>query len=129
MTLAGPRRAEEERILVGRDEASRGEGEDEGAIDLPVEVEVEGVERLARVAEASLGTAASKEPILAPDELVGDERRDEIERDQALRLGLAEPRLEPVGHAGEPELAEGAVEFGEGHSGISFSARRSMRSR
>jgi hypothetical protein len=129
MTFAGPGRAEEERVLVGRDEAAGGKREDEGAVDLAVEVKVEGVERLAGVPEAGLRAPASEEPILAADELIGDERGDEIERHQPLGLGLTEPGLEPVGHAGEPQLTERTVEFSEGHSRISFSARRSMRSR
>ena len=73
--------------------------------------------------------AALEEPILPPDELVADERGDEVERRQPLGLRLAEAGFEDVGHAGEAELAQRAVEFGEGHSGVSLSVRRSMRSR
>ena len=76
-----------------------------------------------------MGPPALEESVLAADEFVGDERGDEIERGQALGLGLAEAGFEGHGHAGETQLAEGAVEFGEGHSGLSFSVWRSMRSR
>src|SRR5207244_7812918 len=84
MTLARAGRSEEERVLVGRDEAAGGEREDGAAVDLAVEVKVEGFEGLARVPEASLRPAAGQEPILAADEFVGDERRDEIKGRQPV---------------------------------------------
>ena len=51
MTLAGAGRAEEESVLTPIDELAGGELEDEAAIHLLVEVEVEGVEGLARLAK------------------------------------------------------------------------------
>ena len=48
MALAGAGRAEEERVLVLGDEAAGGELEDEAAVHLLVEVEVEGVEASCR---------------------------------------------------------------------------------
>ena len=48
MALAGAGRAEEEPVLVLGDEAAGGELEDEPAIELPVEVEIEGVEASCR---------------------------------------------------------------------------------
>jgi hypothetical protein len=60
-------------------------------------------------------------------ELVADERRDEVDGRQSLGLGLAQAHLEDVGHAGEAELAERAIEFDEVHAGLL--GRRSMRSR
>ena len=122
MALAGAGRAEEERVFALRDEAAGGELEDEGPVELLVEVEIEGVEGLVGVAEAGVGPPAGEEPILAADELIADERRDEVERRQPFGLRLAEPGLQDVGHAGEAELAEGAIEFGQGHSGVSCSA-------
>ena len=47
VALAGAGRPEEERVLVLGDEAAGGELEDEAAVHLLVEVEVEGVEGLA----------------------------------------------------------------------------------
>ena len=98
-------------------------------LHLLVEVEIEGVERLAGIAEAGLGAAAVEEAILAADELIADERGDEVEGGRALGLRLAEAGLEGIGHAGEAELAERAVEFGQRHSGSPSAATRSMRSR
>jgi hypothetical protein len=65
VALAGAGRAEEERILGRGEEVSGGEVEDQGAVHLLVEVEVEAVERLALVAEASLLDAPSDQPIAA----------------------------------------------------------------
>jgi hypothetical protein len=58
MALPRAGRAEEEPVVVLGDEAAGGEFEDEAAVELLVEVEIEGVERLADVAEAGLLEAA-----------------------------------------------------------------------
>ena len=121
MALAGARGAEEEAVLVLRDKAAGGELEDEAAIHLLVEVEVKGVERLARVAEGGLLEAPVEEPILAPEQLVAHERGEEVDGSQRVGLGLEQPRLEARRHAGEPELAERALQFDEVHLGISSS--------
>ena len=130
VALAGAGWAEEERVFVRGDEAAGGELEEAGAVHLLFEVEVEDVERLARIAEAGVRPPAVEEPVLTADELVDDERRDEVERGHPLGLCLAEARFEGGGHAGEAELAEG--EFGEGHSWRSrrrarFGGRMTMR--
>ena len=70
VALPGAGRPEEQAVLVRGDEAAGGELEDEPAIHLLVEVEVEGVEGLAAVTEAGLRDAAGEEPILAAQELV-----------------------------------------------------------
>ncbi len=54
VALAGAGWAEEDSVFGSLDEAPRGEIEDEGTIGLRVELEVEAVEGLLRVAEASL---------------------------------------------------------------------------
>ena len=73
MTLAGAGWSEKERVLVLRDEASGRELEDELAIHLLVEVEVEDVERLAVVAKRGVLDAATEQPILALNQLVLDD--------------------------------------------------------
>ena len=72
-------RPQEEAVLVLGDEAAGGELEDEAAVHLGVEVEVEGVEGLAAVAEAGLLDAALEEPVLAAEQLVLDERGEEVD--------------------------------------------------
>ena len=49
------------------------------------------------VAEAGLLVAAGEEPVLAAEQLVGDE----VEGDHLVELSLAQPCLEHVGHAGQ----------------------------
>ncbi len=129
MALAGARRAEEEAVLVLRDEAAGGEFEDEPAIHLLVELEVEGVERLAHVPKAGLLEAAVEEPILTPEQLVADERGEEVDRGELLGLRLEQSRLEAGGHARAAELAEDALQFDEIHVGISSWVLWAMTSR
>ena len=115
----GPRKSTSSRW---RDEAGGGELVDQRAVHLLVEVEIEGVERAVGVAKARLLEAPVEEAILAAQQLVADERGDEVERRLALGLRLAEPRFEDVGHAGEAELAQRAIEFDEVHVGVSCRA-------
>ncbi|MGB7219767.1 MAG: hypothetical protein WBD07_13295 [Vicinamibacterales bacterium] len=54
--------------------------------------------------KARLDVAALEESILATEELVADQRRDEIDRRQFVGLGLAQPRFEDGRHAREAEF-------------------------
>jgi hypothetical protein len=120
VTLPRARPAEEEPVLPLGDEATGGELEDEGAVHLLVEVEIEGVERLAGIAEAGLFEATLEEPVLALQQLVLDEGGQEVDRGELLGLGLEEPAFEAGGHAGAAELAGGALQFDERHVGTSW---------
>jgi hypothetical protein len=60
-------RAEEEDVLAAGDEVAGGELEDDAPVHLLVEVHVEGVERLPRVAEPGLLDPAVEEPVLAAE--------------------------------------------------------------
>lgn len=125
MALARARRPEQQHVFALADEARRGQLIDERAIHLLVEVEIEGAERAIAVAEARLFDPPRKESILSAHELVGDERRDEVDGRELLGLRLAQSRLEHVGDARKAQLAQRAVEFGEIHSSV----LRWMRSR
>ena len=127
MALAGPGRSEEESVFALGDEAGGGELEDERAVDLLVEGEVEAVERAVGISEAGLLVAPGEQPVLAALEFVGDERGDQVERGHLLDLSLLQTRVEDVGHSGEAEFAERLVEFDEIHDGSPV--LRSMRSR
>ena len=59
---------------------------------------------------------AREKSIFTPTQLVRDERRDEIERGQPFGLSVAQPRLEDIGHAGEPEFTKRTIELDERHS-------------
>jgi hypothetical protein len=128
MALAGAGRAEEEPVLVLGDEAAGRQLEDEPAIELPIEVEIEGVQRLAHVTEAGLFEAAVEQPVLASKELVTDERGEEVDRGEVLGLRLQQPWLQAGGHAGAAKLTQGALEFEDVHELASW-ALRAMTSR
>ena len=68
-----------------------------------------------------------EQPVLAAQEFVGDQRRHEIDRREAIGLRLSQAGFEDGGHAGEAEFAEGVIEFNEIHCGSPVV--RSMRSR
>ncbi len=109
-----------------RDEAAGRELKNQRAIHLLVEGEIKRVERATRIAEAGLRAAAFEQAILSALQLVIHEHRDEIKRREPLGLRMAQARFQHVGHAGEPELAEGAIQFEEIHAVV---ARCSMRAR
>jgi hypothetical protein len=100
---------------------------DQRAVHLLVEVEVERIERAVDITKAGLLEPTGDEPVLPADELIADQSRDEIEGGLFLRLRLPQARLEPIGHAREPQLAERVIEFDEIHDGSPVV--RSMRSR
>ena len=75
---AGP--AEEEPVLPLGDEATGRELEDDGPVHLFVEVEIEGIERLAGIAEAGVLDPTFEESILALQQLVLDEGGEEVDR-------------------------------------------------
>jgi hypothetical protein len=70
------------------DEAAGGELEHEPAIHFLVEVEVKGVEGFAAVAEAGLLDPPFEEAVLAAQELVLDERGEEVDGGQLGRLSF-----------------------------------------
>jgi hypothetical protein len=116
-------------VLVPGDEAAGGEFKDQPAIHLLVEVEIERVQGLPVVAEAGLRDAALEEPVLAAQELVLDERGEEVDGGQRRGLGLEQPRLEPGGHARAAELTQGVLQLDEVHVGISSWVLRAITSR
>ena len=127
VALARTGRAQKQGVLALGDEARGRELEDERAVDLRVEGEVEAVERAVGVTESGLLVPPGEQPVLAPLEFVVDERRDEVDGGHLLGLGLLQARVEHVGHAGEAELAQRLVEFDEIHDGSPV--LRSIRSR
>src|SRR5262249_12074568 len=103
--------------------------EDEASIHLLVEVEIGVVERLADVAKNRLLDATGEQAVLAPYELVCDERREKIDRHHFLRLRLQEARLERVGHSRQAQMPQCAAEFDLIHFVSPPSVMRVMRSR
>ncbi len=101
VTLPGARRTEEESVFSAIDELGGGELEDQAAIHLLVEVEIEGIEGLVRLAKQSVLGTALEQPIGSDGELVGDERGKEIDRSHVSALRFEDTRLEGLGHAAE----------------------------
>ena len=115
VALPGSRSAEKQRRLAPLDEVAGGQLEDEAAVHLAVEVEVEGVESLAAVAELRLLDAALEQAISTPGELVSDEGGEEIEGIEAGGARFEEPGLEHLRHAAQAQLAQGAGKLSEIH--------------
>ena len=95
-----------------------------------VEVEVEGVERLVGVAKLGLLESAQDEAVAASCELVGDERRGEVEGRMLVGLGFEDPCLDAFCHAAEAKGDHAAFELDEIHSVSPLGwVMREMRSR
>ena len=80
MAFPRPWWPEKERIFALRDKATGGQVVDERAIHLLVEIKVKAIERAIGIAEAGLFVPALEEPVLSTQELVGHQRRHEIDR-------------------------------------------------
>src|SRR5437762_459609 len=102
-------------VLARGEEAAGGEREDEVAVHLFVEGEVEAVEGLVGVAKLGLLEPAGEEAIGAAGEFVLEEEGEEVGVGAAIGLRLDEPRLEARGDAAEPEVAERGEEVRELH--------------
>ncbi len=88
MTLPGARWTEKQSVFPPIDELGGSEIEDEAAIHLLVEIEVEGIEIFVGVAKLSVLDAALEQTIGSDGELVGDQRGDEIDRSHLSALGF-----------------------------------------
>src|SRR5206468_11754228 len=71
--------------------------------------------RLPLIAEARALDAPLDQAIAAAHELVGHQRREEVQRGEAVGLGLQDAQLEVLGHAGEAQLAQRPVDLGQVH--------------
>ena len=127
MALARAGRAEEERVFTLGDETRGGQLVDQGAIHLLIKIKVKGVERAIGIAKAGLFMAALEQPVLATQELVGHQHRDEVDGREFLALGLAQSRFEDDRHARKAQFPERVIEFDEIHR--ASPVLRSMRSR
>jgi hypothetical protein len=104
MTLAGAGRAEKQAVLMFGDEVGRGQVEDEAAVHLLVEVEVEVIERLLWIAELGGLSATVQQTVTATIQFIGNEARDEINRRHALGLSLMKTCFQDGGDAAETKL-------------------------
>ena len=89
VTLAGAGWAEEQGIFVARDERASGQIEDQAAIHLLIESEVEVVEGLLGVAELGLLFPPLQQALATQGEFVGDQARQQVDGGERFGLGLA----------------------------------------
>src|SRR4029434_365688 len=102
VTLAGAAWPEKQRIFALADEGARGQVEDQAAIHLGIEVEVEVVKRLLRIAEGCLLAPSLQQAVAAPGQFVGDQARDQIDRCHGLGLRLVQTCFQHGGDAAQP---------------------------
>jgi hypothetical protein len=86
VTLACTTGPEKQCIFALADEGARGQVEDQAAIHLGIEVEVEVVQGLLRIAEGGLLAPSLQQAVAAPGQFVGDQARDQIDRCHGLGL-------------------------------------------
>jgi len=92
--------------IVTGDEGAGGQVEDQTAIHLRVEGEVELVEGLVRVAKLGLFASAIQQSLAPPGQLVADQTRDQIDWGHGFGLSLAQSCFEYSGYPAEPKLSK-----------------------
>ena len=102
---------------MASDEGGGGKIEDQAAIHLLVEGEVEVIEGLLRVAELGLLFPPLQQALAATGEFVRDQTGRWGER---FALCLAQAGLQPGGHAAQAQLFESTIEFDEVHGSSSL---------
>src|SRR5262245_41408751 len=115
MALACAGWTEKQRVFVFGDEIGSSEVEDEGAVDLLVEGEVEVVQCLLRIAELGSLSAALQQTITASSQFIGNEVGDQIDGRHALGLSLMTTGFQHRGHAATTTLFEVALKLNQIH--------------
>ena len=86
------------------DPACRGQIEDQIAVHLGVELEVEVVQALVGIAELRLFVASLQQPLAAAGQFIRDQRGDQVDGRHVLRLRLQQARFQHGGHAAQAQL-------------------------
>src|SRR5215472_7803771 len=102
--------------------------ENQTAIHLSVEGEVEVVESSLRITKLGLLPAAFEQSVTAPPQFVRHQTGQEVDRCHRLRLGLLQPRLEHGRDTAKTQLPQRTIQLDEIHSGCSLILRL-MKSR
>ena len=111
VALAASGRAEEQRVFASADPGGSSQVEDQTAIHLWIELEVEVVELLVCVAELRLLVAPLQQPPAATGELVGDQDGDQVDGGHVLRLSLQKAGFHHCGHAAQAQLHQRAIQL------------------
>src|ERR1019366_5351352 len=115
MTLAAPRRTKEQGIFTLSDPVRGSQFEDQIAIHPGIELEVEVVQALVRIAELRLFVASLQEPLATAGQLIRDQRGDQVDGRHVLRLRLQKAGFHHCGHAAQAQLYQGTIEFDQVH--------------
>jgi|SRR5271155_1267258 len=89
-----PPGAEKQRVLALVDEGTGGQIEDQTAIHLGIEAEVEVVERPVGIAESGLFATTFQQPVGSARKLVRYQARDQVDGSHGFGLSLAETGFE-----------------------------------
>src|SRR5260370_33385482 len=100
---------------MASDEGAGGQVEDQTAIHLLIEVEVEVVEAPLGVAKLGLLCPALEQAIAATREFVGDQAGEKVDGGHCLGLSLGETGFQYGGKASPPEVCESAKRLEVGH--------------
>ena len=120
MTFAAAGGTEKQGIFVAGDEGASGQVEDQAAIHLLVEGEVEVVEGLLGVAELRLFCPPLQQALATPGQFVGDQTGEQVDGGERFGLGLAQTGLQHGGHSAQAKLFKSTIEFNQIHSSISL---------
>jgi hypothetical protein len=118
--LPVPGGTEKQCVFVTGDEGTSGEIEDQAAIHLLIEVEVEVVQGLLGVAELGLLCPPLQQALATAGEFVGDQTGEQVDGGERFGLGLAQAGLQHGGHSAQAKLFESTVEFNQIHSSTSL---------
>ena len=110
-----PARTKKQGVFAPSDPAGSGQVEDQTAIHLWIELEVEVIQLLVGVTELRLLVAPLQQPLAATGKFVGDQDGDQVDGSHGLRLSLQQTRFQHGGHAAQAQLHQGAIEFDQVH--------------
>src|ERR1700758_912358 len=105
---------------MATDEGASGEIEDETAIHLLVEVEVEVIEGLLGIAELGLLFSPLQQTLTTTGEFVREQAGDQVDRGERFALRLTQTGLQQSGHAAQTQVFESPREVDEVHGSSSL---------
>src|SRR6516225_7918732 len=113
---------------MASDERCRRQIEDQAAIHLLVEVEIEVLEAHLRIAKLCLFPAPFQKSVAAASQFVRHQTGEEVDGCHRFRLGLLQACFQHRGHTTEAQLTQSTIQLDEIHSGCSL-VLRLMKSR
>ena len=115
VALAASSWAKKKCVFAPSDPGGGGQVEDQTAVHLWIELEVEVIELLVCVAELRLLVAPVQQALTAAGEFIGDQDGDQVDGGHVLRLCLQQACFQHCGHAAQAQLHQGAIQFDQVH--------------